>query len=146
MTFLARLLFSIALIGSPFATFAQETEPDPFIPDTETIAKARVIEVANERPAPIPGTNVEGRSQTLTIEVLDGPEKGMIAAFENDFTQLEVGDVFYARHTVSATDGTDMWFVSDPYRLDILLALAAAFLLLLFLFGGIQGIRGLASL
>lgn len=146
MTHFVRLGIGIALLALPLATFAQDVEFDPFIPDVEIIAKARVLEVTNERAALIPGTNVEGQSQTLTIEILDGPETGLIATFDNDFTQLEVGDVFYVRHTISAMDGGDMWFVSDPYRLPVLFILLGAFLALLLLFGGIQGVRGLASL
>lgn len=141
------MVLGTILLASPLFALAQQTqEPDPFIPDTEVISKARVLEVTNEREAAIPGTNVESQSQTLTIEVLDGPEAGLTATFENDFTQLDVGDVFYVRHTISAMDGTEFWYVSDPYRLPVLLALGAAFLLLIFLFGGVQGIRGLASL
>ncbi len=36
--------------------------------------------------------------------------------------------------------------MSDPYRLHILIILGALFLALLFIFGGFQGVRGLASL
>lgn len=164
MTLLARLFIGLALLlpvplsaqevpPGPEAPLEEEVlpaetfpEPDPFIPDQEIIAKARVLEAAHIGTSPIPGSNIEEQEQLLTIEVLDGPEAGTVATFVNDFTQLEVGDVFYVRHTISATDGTDMWFVSDPYRLPILGILLAAFLALLFLFGGAQGVRGLASL
>lgn len=141
------MVLGTILLASPLLALAQQTqEPDPFVPDTEVISKARVLEVTNEREAAIPGTNVESQSQTLTIEVLDGPEAGLTATFENDFTQLDVGDVFYVRHTTSVMDGTEFWHVSDPYRIPILLTLGAAFLVLIFLFGGVQGVRGLASL
>ncbi|HEX8591346.1 MAG TPA: YibE/F family protein [Candidatus Paceibacterota bacterium] len=149
MTTAFRILFGLTFLLSPALAFAQEdpvAEPDPFVPDVEVISKARVLEVTNERDAEIPGTNVEGRSQTLTIEIIDGPERGLTATFDNDFTQLKVGETFYVRHTISPTDGTEMWSVSDPYRLPVLYGLAGIFLLLLFLFGGTQGIRGLASL
>ena len=145
MMYLARFAL-LALLLLPLPSFAQEAEPDPYIPDTEVISKARVTEARSLGAAPVPGTNVTSESQELTIVVLDGPEAGTVATFVNDFTQLEVGDTFYVRHTVSATDGTDMWSVSDPYRLPILGLLLAAFLALLFLFGGVQGVRGLASL
>ncbi|MEA2701775.1 MAG: hypothetical protein QOE22_484 [Candidatus Parcubacteria bacterium] len=145
MTLRAAFLLTIFLLFSPFGALAQEAEPDPYIPDVEIIAKARVLEVTGTQAATLPGTNVEDDSQTLVVEILEGSEKGVRATFENDFTQLEVGDVFYARHIVSA-DGSEMWSVSDPYRLPVLLALAAVFLVLLLLFGGSQGIRGLASL
>jgi uncharacterized membrane protein len=135
--FLATLLSGVPVAHAQDATLVQ---------DTVVISKARVIEVSNERSEQLPGTGVSAEIQTLTIEVLDGPEAGTIATFENDYTQLDVGDVFYARHTTNALEGLDTWYVSDPYRLPILGILAGVFLILLLLFGGLQGIRGLASL
>jgi uncharacterized membrane protein len=69
-----------------------------------------------------------------------------MVSFKNDYTQLAVGDVFYARHQTNHLDDSDFWSVSDPYRLDVLLGLAILFVILIFMFGGIQGVRGLASL
>ncbi|HEY0010965.1 MAG TPA: YibE/F family protein [Candidatus Paceibacterota bacterium] len=142
-----RIFLSLAFLAAPFLAYAQEAEIDPaqFAPDQEINAKARVVSVSNERTVPVPGSNVEEKEQTLTVEILNGPEQGQTVTFENDFTQLEPGDVFYARHLISP-DGSEMWSVSEPYRLHVLGALLAAFLVLLFLFGGLQGIRGLASL
>lgn len=137
----AILLLALSLMGPASAASAQE-----LVQDTVVISKARVLEAVPLGTAPIPGTSVSEEAQTLTIEVLDGVEAGTRATFVNDYTQLEVGDVFYARHTTNALDGTDMWAVSDPYRLPVLIMLLVAFLALLFVFGGLQGIRGLASL
>lgn len=136
-------VFLATLLSSATLAHAQEAI---LVQDTVIISKARVLEVTNERVEQLPGTGVSAELQTLTIEVLDGPEAGTIATFENDYTQLNVGDVFYARHTTNALEGLDTWYVSDPYRLPVLGILAAAFLILLLLFGGLQGVRGLASL
>lgn len=116
------------------------------ISDQQLLEKAQVVSASESRPALIAGTNVESKEQTLTIQVLSGPEKGTTATFENDFTQLKPGDVFYVRHIISSQDGADLWSVSDPYRLPVLIGVALIFLVLLLIFGGIQGIRGLASL
>lgn len=136
LPFLALLLF-------PATLNAQEVE---YVRDTETIVKARVLEAETLPANLIEGTEVITERQRLTAEILEGEEDGRIVTFENDYTQLEEGDVFYLRHTVSATDGTETWSASDPYRISTLVVLTAIFLLLLFAFGGIQGIRGLASL
>jgi uncharacterized membrane protein len=69
----------------------------------------------------------------------------MLASFKNDFTQVKTGDIVYVRHTIGGF-GPETWAISDPYRLNVLLGLALVFLVLIFLFGGLQGIRGLASL
>ena len=115
-------------------------------PDTVTIEKAQVTIVSNQQTAPIPGTNTPQQTQTLTAQVQSGVEAGKSITFKNDYTQLAVGDVFYLRHTSNTLDGTDYYSVSDPYRLPVLGILAAVFIFLLIIFGGIQGIRGLASL
>jgi uncharacterized membrane protein len=142
-------LLLIAFAVTPFFSYAATTPhptPDPFIPDVENLERARVTEVSNVHDAPVAGTNIHSKAQTLGIEVIDGPDKGMTATFENDFTQLAVGDIFYARHTISSADGTEYWYVSDPYRLPVLGWLAAGFVALLLLIGGAPGIRGLATL
>lgn len=109
------------------------------------LEKARVLEASPSVTSLIEGTNVTEETQTITVEVLDGPDKGLVVEFQNDFTQVEKGDVVYVRHSVGGFEN-EMWSVSDPYRLDVLIIIGIAFLVLLFLFGGLQGVRGLASL
>ncbi|MDB5265345.1 MAG: hypothetical protein JWM39_58 [Parcubacteria group bacterium] len=116
------------------------------VSDKEYLEKAKVTSASESTTSPVVGTSVNEQSQTLTISVLDGPDKGTSATFENDFTQVKSGAIVYVRHSVSAQNGPDLWSVSDPYRLNVLIGLALVFLVLVFLFGGIQGIRGLATL
>ena len=151
----ALLFIFISLYATPFHSRAQDasqgaasqdSSQNTFVPDVENIERAKVTDVSDVHDATVVGTNLHSKVQTLTIEVIDGPDKGMTATFENDFTQLAVGDIFYARHTVSAQDGTDLWYVSDPYRLPVLGWLTAGFVALLLLIGGAPGIRGLVTL
>jgi len=137
----ATLAIIMAQLFLPLVTQAQ-TES---VPDTITIEKASVLEVTNQHSTVITGTDTPSEVQTLKAEVLDGPDKGQIETFDNDFTQLNVGDTFYIRHE-HTNDGIDYWTVSDAYRLNVLIGLGIVLLLLLFFFGGIQGIRGLVSL
>ena len=116
------------------------------IPDTMTFAKAQVVSVSAPQTAAIAGSDTSEQVQTLTADILDGPEKGATRTFQNDYIQLTVGDIFYLRHTTNSTDHTDRYSVADPYRLDTLFYLALGFLVLTFLFGGWQGVRGLAAL
>lgn len=136
-----RVLFALVFLLPNF-TFAQGT----LVTDTETFNKAKVLEVISQSTTTLAGTVTETPTQTIRFQVLDGNEKGKVVTLENDYIQLEVGDIFYARHTIGEFDGRDNWSVSDPYRLDILLYLVLAFVALLFTFGGIQGMRGLLSL
>jgi len=126
----------------PAVSFAQGT----LTQDTVTIEKAQVTSATDKGSAPIPGTNTSEKTQSLTAEVLSGPDQGKSVTFDNDYTQLNVGDVFYLRHTTNSLDGTDYYSVSDPYRLNVLAGLAIAFVALVVIFGGLQGVRGFASL
>jgi len=111
-----------------------------------TIQKARVIQITNEATSTIPGTHTNTFSQTITAHILDGNETGSDVTFENDYTRLQSGELFYLRHTQNTLDGTDYYSVSDPYRLNVLATLVAVFVVLLVLFGGMQGIRGFLAL
>jgi uncharacterized membrane protein len=137
--------FFISLCGlllAPSLSYAQAT----LVPDTEVFEKAKVLEVTNQATSTVPGTDTPSQTQTLKIEVLDGVDAGKTATFQNDYIQLSVGDIFYTRHQTNHLDGSDYWSVSDPYRLNVVFWLTVAFVALIFIFGGIQGVRGLASL
>lgn len=133
------LLATLLLL--PSLALAQEA---PLV-EEQRLMKARVLEASESREKIVEGTDVRTTTQTLTIEVLEGADEGRVVTFENDFTQLEAGDIFYVRHIVGGFD-LETWAVSDPYRLNVLLGIGLIFLALVFLFGGWQGIRGLASL
>lgn len=139
---LTLVLGIFASILYPTISYAQAE----VVPDTIHIEKARVLEITNQHDTVIPGTDTPSKEQTIKAEVLEGSEKGTITTFDNDYTQLNAGDIFYIRHLSNPLDGSDYWTVADPYRLDVLLGLVIVFLILLFVFGGIQGIRGLGSL
>jgi uncharacterized membrane protein len=126
----------------PQLSHAQAT----LVADTEVFEKAKVLEVTNQAMSTVPGTDTPSQTQTLKIEVLDGVDVGKTATFKNDYIQLSVGDIFYARYQTNHLDSSDYWSVSDPYRLNVILWLTITFVALIFIFGGIQGVRGLASL
>lgn len=113
---------------------------------TEVFEKAQVLKVSNSGTSTIAGTDTPIQTQVLTIKILEGVDIGKTVTFHNDFIQLSAGDIFYARHQINHVDSTDYWSVSDPYRLTIIFWLTVAFIVLIFIFGGIQGVRGLASL
>lgn len=135
------LLFVFTFL--PSVSFAQGST---LIADTEMFEKAKVIQILNHGTTTVTGLDTEGKTQTIKIEVISGKNKGETATFKNDYIQLQEGEIFYARHQSNHLDGTNYWSVSDPYRLDILLWLTLTFIVLIFVFGGIQGVRGLASL
>lgn len=134
------LLFNLTLL--PQLIFAQAT----LVTDVEVFEKAKVLEISNQATSTIPGTDTPSHTQRLKIEILDGVDIGKTATFQNDYIQMSVGDIFYVRHQTNHLDNSDYWSVSDPYRLNIIFWLTMVFVALIFIFGGIQGVRGLASL
>lgn len=135
------LAFLVAFSAAPMA-HAEAT----LVTDLVTMSRAQVVSVSHPSTTILPGTETSVASQTLTARILDGADAGREATFRNDYIQLAVGDTFYLRHTTNEMDGLDLYAVADPYRLPALAILAALFLLAVIVFGGIQGIRGLASL
>ena len=136
------LVAVMCALSLPALTTAQATLET----DTITMQKARVTAVVSESTEIIPGTETPAQRQIISAEILDGPEQGTVVTFENDYIQLEEGDVFYLRHITSTIDNVDYYSVADPYRLPVLVMLAIVFLVLLFIFGGLPGVRGLAAL
>lgn len=141
MRFKILLAVVLMLAAAPCAAAAQE-----LVPDTVTVMKARVLEVLASQRQELPGLGVETTLQTLSVQVLDGAEKGKVLTVENDAYGLVQGDVFYVRHTVNNLDATDSYAVSEPYRLRALGLLSVIFVLTVLAFGGWQGARGLLSL
>jgi uncharacterized membrane protein len=116
------------------------------VPDIVVTMKAKVLEVISQERKQVPGTDVQSTYQTIRVEVLDGAEKGKTLTVENDFLNMEAGDVFYLMHTTSSLDGTDYYTVIEPYRLPALGVLLVLFIGVVLIFGGKQGLRGLLSL
>ncbi|HWO07028.1 MAG TPA: YibE/F family protein [Candidatus Paceibacterota bacterium] len=135
------LLGCLVVILVPALGAAQE-----LVADETVVMKARVVEVVSEHTETLPGTDVTTTLQTIRAEILDGPEAGNTVTVENDFLELEPGDVFYLQHTTSRFDGTDYYSVSDKVRTPALAILAALFIAVVVIFGGKQGIRGLIAL
>lgn len=133
----------LGILLVPISSNAQDTIT---VSGTEIFQKAKVLEVRNQGTTSVVGTDTLAQVQLLKVEILDGVHKGDIVSFENDYIQLAQGDVFYARYQKDFLSGDEYWSVSNPYRLNILFWLTIAFIVLIFIFGGIQGVRGLASL
>jgi uncharacterized membrane protein len=125
----------------PFTTRAQE-----IIPDQTSIVKAKVMDVQNAGISNLPSLNISSKNQTITALILEGDKKGQTVTFNNDYTQLKKGDLFYLNYTISAGTGESFFNVEDIYRLPVIYFFAILFVVLVLLIGGMQGIRGLISL
>lgn len=133
--------FIIFIFGT-HSVYAQ----NELVPDKVSSMKARVLSIEKEEMREVPGTDAQTSFQTIKVEILDGSEKGRLVTIDNDYLNLKKGQVFYLTHTVSNLDDTDYYTVNDPYRLPQVLAIVGLFVLVVIIFGGKQGVRGLISL
>lgn len=140
---IAGLIFSLGMTTFPaHSVFAQSQNQE-----TNYIERAKVLSVISQSIRTIPGTNTSTTYQSLSAEILEGPDKGKIVEVDNDYLNLRPGDQFYANHSVGGMDAlSDTYNVQEPYRLPALELLVGLFVLTLIIFGGKQGIRGLLSL
>jgi uncharacterized membrane protein len=144
MKYLMAVVLVVSALSPLLAHALTQPEPSNQV-SVEYLEKSRVTQASPSTTKLLEGTSINQTFQSLTIEILEGPDKGKTTTFKNDYTQLKAGDLFYVRHTVGGFD-PETWSVSDPYRLNVLLAVSIAFVLLLLLIGGFQGVRALASL
>lgn len=139
----------LVLSGSllvPVPLVMAETEPAEAPVATNTIERARVIEILTDTTRKIPGTDTDTTYQSLKAELIDGPNVGTVVMVENDYLNLDVGDEFYANHYSEPASGVDTYSVQEPYRLPVVVGIGILFLLTVILFGGKQGLRGLVAL
>ena len=144
----AILLLAIAfIIALPLQIKAQDTTQQ-----NPTIVKAKVTEIVSsgtEDSNPFSGQagqpvqNIP--TQDIKAIILEGNDTGKKIELTNDYTPMQVGDDFYLSENPQP-DGTIQYTVNAPYRINALLMFLFIFLILVFLFGGIQGMRGLISL
>ena len=114
--------------------------------DTVTTVKAVVLAITNQQVKQVPGTDVKSSYQDLTVRILDGDEAGKEVGVASDFLNLKVGEEFYLIKTVHADNGSELYSVSEPYRLPAVFFFIGLFALCVVVFGGMQGLRGLISL
>ncbi len=134
--------FALSLcVGFGAQTFAQE-----LVPDTQTTVKAKVLSIERSETEILPGLGIRSDYQILLAEILEGREKGKVITLENNFIKLKEGEVIYVLHTQSHFDGAEYYSVSEPYRLPWVALFVGLFVILIVVFGGLQGLRGLIAL
>lgn len=141
MRLLITLLVLLSSGALPASAAAQEV-----VPDTEYTYKARVLQVSSEEVRAIQGTGAATVHQVLRAQIVKGDRHGDVVTVENDYLALKAGDLFYLTHRIDSIEGTEYYMVTDPDRLPVLGLLAGLFLVVILVFGGRQGIRGLLSL
>lgn len=136
---------------SPSAPDAPQDSSAQFTEGSESY-KVKVLEVLSDTTEQI--DYLSSRVQELSVEVLEGPYKGMIITVTNDISDTlgngqgskpaEPGDrlLAYFYTDASGTYGV----VTSFYRANTLIWLSVIFLVLLIIIGGLRGIRSVVAL
>lgn len=131
--FLLVLLFSVAT---------------PLYAQTNNIQRARVLEIRNEEKSVIleefSDAGIETLNQSISVEIIDGPEQGKQVELENDYIKLGKGDTFFIEK--GELDGNEIYNVKERDRQIPILLLLLIFATTIIIFSGKQGLRSLLSL
>lgn len=129
-----------------FSAFGQVAFGAELIVDKTEVFKAQVMDVILSGTNTIEGTNVPSADQILSIEILDGHLKGKQIEIKNDYLPLKEGQKFYLTYTIEAETDREVFSVGDVYRVPSMMIFVALFIVIVLIFGGVQGARGLISL
>lgn len=132
------VVFTILLFpfGSSAQTLHQEVQ--------EQVA-AEVLEIVSETERDITGTDAKALVQTVRAEVKEGEKAGQVVRFESELTTLKPGDKIFINRMVTI-GGEEFISYADYERRPTLALMAVAFVVMLLIFSGWQGVRALLSL
>jgi uncharacterized membrane protein len=106
---------------------------------------AKVVQILSDEQKHLPGLDIDTRVQKIEAEILEGPQKGKVVTLENDFIPLNEGDKFFLNYLITI-NGDEMYGVQEPDRIGALFFFIALFVLVVLIFGGLQGLRSLLAL
>ncbi len=138
LSLISILIFSaVSAVSKARAT--ETTLPSPIN------VRAQVVKIISQQSK---NDDLTGKStiiQQLELRILDGSDKDKHITLKNDYTPAKVGDIFFvSQNTIQ--DLPQTYKIQDAYRIGSLYFFLALFILVLLLFGGKQGLRGLISL
>lgn len=133
-------LISAILFAACFSVAHAETDV--------VITLGKIEQIASQRIEVVEGTTLSATIQELDVRILEGTWKGTTVRVQNDISPLEVGDRV---NIALSTDESGQPLITGigfagVYRLPALGMLLGLFIALVVLFGGMPGLRGLASL
>jgi uncharacterized membrane protein len=127
------------LVGAPIAQSQELHE------DIQGTWRARVITVITDEEKSLPDIGINARIQTLEAEILEGPRASERITLQNDFLPLKAGDAFFLNYLVTV-NGDEFYSVLEPDRRGALFFFIGLFVLVVLVFGGLQGLRSLIAL
>lgn len=140
MRFLYLFFLSAAFIAPLTNVSAQEVHQD-----LVEVVRAQVLTIVSEDTREIMGTDATALVQEVRVRIESGELKGKTVTFENDVTEVDVGDDIYIQRLVTI-EGSEYYAFKDFYRIPILVYLALSFMALLWIIAGGKGLKALLSL
>jgi uncharacterized membrane protein len=116
--------------------------------DAAIITLGKITSIVSQQVQDVEGTSLQAVVQELKVQILEGPFKGKTVDVENDITPLKVGDRVNLALSTDDRGNPQINGIgfAGAYRLPALGWLALLFVVLVLIFGGLQGVRGLSSL
>lgn len=139
------IVVGACLLVGAFSVGVSHIQAQEVHQELQETVRAKVLEVLDEFDRDIMGTNTTTTVQTLRIEFLDGVKEGTVTTFDNDMVYLERDDVIFVNR-LESIDGSEYILFKDVERRPQLAIIFGAFLLLVIMFAGWQGVRALFSL
>lgn len=130
----------LSLILVPLGTHAQTLHQD-----LEERVAAEVIEVIDEKERDITGTDAKATVQIVRAQIKEGERAGEVVRFEVEVAKLEAGDKIFVNRIVTI-GGEEYVTYADYERRPTLVFVFLAFIIMLLVFSGWQGVRALVSL
>jgi len=116
--------------------------------ESVVITLGKITRVVSQRSEILEGTSIHVTVQELEVRILEGPFEGLVVNVENDYTPLERGDRINLALTTDEQGNPVINGIgfAGVYRIPALAVLALIFVVLVLIFGGLPGVRGIASL
>jgi len=133
-------LFVLVILFIPTISLSQEVHNE-----FQGTWRGKVLDVLENKQETLPGIDTPQLLQTVEIEVLDGPKKGLVVIVENEYLQLKKGNKFYFNYLVDI-NGTERYAVINIDRRGSLALMVFIFIAVVVAFGGWQGVRSLLAL
>lgn len=112
---------------------------------TSTTLRGVVTKVIKSGNGTIPGTQVVTKTQEIEVTYTLPSGAIDIATIENDYYNLKQGSKVWIHRNVSS-EGQVTFAVFEPDRTNVIVFFGILFIIVLLVFGGMQGLRGLLSL
>lgn len=145
---LAVLFPALAVLASFFLSPHSLADHSSVAPLSETLFRAKVLDVRGAGKEEVPGADRTSVYQDLTVQIVSGEREGESVFVRNDgAVMFAEGDRLYI-HLLEPHEqgGESLWYVGEPDRKAVLLWMAAAFILVTVLTAGMAGVRALVAL